>query len=172
MRAFAVPILSAMSVMAMIGVFADAATAESGWTDKKEQFRLTLPPGWKSDPDLTVGDFSIFKGPSGASLLIMVSAATGTPAEEIEAKRASLVRDNADLTYSFGPVINTRVGNEQAKSLETTYVRKDQPRGKRQSFSTTIVNHTDTQYEFLARKASAPYREALFRSPRRAVCDL
>ena len=159
-------LLSALLVVASLGGMVDRASAESSFTDKKRQFRLSLPASWKSDADMTIQDFSFIKGPSGASLLIISSPRKGTPQQEIEAKRAALEHDHPELIYRFGPITDAHVGNEEGKSFEATSVPKDQPRAKPAGLSSTIVNHNNTQYEFIFQNLGKRQRDRdeIFRS--------
>jgi hypothetical protein len=85
----------------------------------------------------------------GEVLLIVSSPQKGTPEQAAKAKRATLKKERPELIYSFGPITDTRVGSEDGKSFEATSVPKDQPRAKPESFSSTIVNHNNTQFEFM-----------------------
>jgi hypothetical protein len=56
-------IILSLLVAASLGAMVDQAPAESSFTDEKKQFRLTLPAGWKFDPDKVFEDHSFIDGP-------------------------------------------------------------------------------------------------------------
>ena len=120
--------------------------SDSSWTDPQGRVRVNIPAGWKVGTQLDT--FFLFDGPSGALFTIITNAQSGTPEQESASKRAGLSR-NADTTYTFGPTKDARVGNEPGKSFDFTTAPKSQPSAAPKANSSTIVNHGNTQYEFL-----------------------
>ena len=157
MRSFPSVTITAAVALALLGAAVDRVSAQAHWTDGKKRLQLTLPAGWNEE--LQTEALVQFEGPSGSSLIIFINPATGAPAQALEAKRASLVRDNRGTTYKFGPIADVRVGVEPGKSFEFATVPRSQPNAAPQSYSTTFVSRGNTQYEFM------------FTSPRRGVVE-
>jgi precorrin-3B methylase len=137
-----------LALLIITGLLATAfgASGDSAWTDRHGRLRLTLPTGWTVFNE--IDQLADFKGPADAGLVIFMNPQTGTPAQEIEAKRESLQR-STDYTYTFGLVKDARVGSETGKSLDISSVEKNNPRAAPDTFTSIIVNHKNTQYEFI-----------------------
>lgn len=162
MRPFVLMTMKTFVALALLGAAIDRGLAQSSWTDKKERLRLTIPTGWKAELD---GEgVLLFEGPSGAILSVFITPQTGAPAQASEEKRASVVRANPTLMYKFGPVTDVRVGNEPGKSLEFTTVPRSRPAAAPRSFSFSIVNHGNMQYDFTFSDARRATTDAILRS--------
>ncbi|GEM_PF-4239737 len=118
------------------------------WMDPKGLVTFKYPTGWTAtqDPADTAG-VVLLRSPDGLYLYVdLYDPQQGSIAQEIQFARDNHAK-NATFTYTDGPVLDATVGGEPAKTMSSTYVRKDNPNV---TFAnrTWAVNHVGREFFF------------------------
>jgi serine/threonine-protein kinase len=126
------------------GAFAATMT----WTDPKGLVKVQYPNGWTVTQDTNVKTNVLeLDGPDGTFFYLDIyDPQTGTnPSDEIADVRSSHAKDTT-FTYVDGPVVDTKVGGEPAKTFPYTFTAKDKPSAAPLTGVIWDVNHNGKEY--------------------------
>ncbi|MGI8854753.1 MAG: protein kinase domain-containing protein [Thermomicrobiales bacterium] len=131
-------------VFATNGAFANTTT----WTDPKGLVKLQYPNGWTVTTDANVKSNVLqLNGPDGTFFYLDIydPQTAANLNDEIADVRSGHAKDTT-LTYTDGPVGDTNVGGEPAKTFPYTYVTKNKPGAATLTGSVWDVNHNGKEY--------------------------
>jgi hypothetical protein len=126
------------------GAFAATMT----WTDPRGLVKVQYPNGWTVTQDTNVKTNVLeLDGPDGTFFYLDIyDPQTGTnPSDEIADVRSSHAKDTT-FTYVDGPVVDTKVGGEPAKTFPYTFTAKDKPSAAPLTGVIWDVNHNGKEY--------------------------
>jgi eukaryotic-like serine/threonine-protein kinase len=118
------------------------------WTDPKGLVKMQYPSGWTVTQDTNVKTNVLeLDGPDGTFFYLDIyDPQTGiSPSDEIADVRSSHAKDTT-FTYTDGPVVDTKVGGEPAKTFPYTFTAKDKVGAAPLSGVIWDVNHNGKEY--------------------------
>jgi serine/threonine protein kinase len=120
------------------------------WTDPKGLVRIKHPENWKETIDDTFqGNYLELDSPDDTYFYVDIfDNAKALDAEVNEYLTGH--KNSTKLTYTDGPVSDTKVGGEAAKTFTFTYVPKDKPSSATQTGQIWVVNHGGKEYVLTA----------------------
>jgi eukaryotic-like serine/threonine-protein kinase len=125
-----------------------AFAATTSWTDPKGLVKVQYPNGWTVTQDTNVKSNVLeLDGPDGTFFYLDIyDPQTGaSPSDEIADVRSSHAKDTT-FTYTDGPVVDTKVGGEPAKTFPYTFTAKDKVGAAPLSGVIWDVNHNGKEY--------------------------
>ena len=125
-----------------------AFVALTTWTDPKGLVRVQYPTGWTATQDANVKTNVLeLDGPDGTFFYLDIyDPQTGTNLnDEIADVRSTHTKDTT-FTYVDGPVADTKVGGEPAKTFPYTYTTKNKVGAAPLNGSVWDVNHNGKEY--------------------------
>lgn len=129
------------------------------WTDPKGLVRLQYPTGWSVTKDPAVqSNILELDGPDGTFFFLDLydPQTAANLNDEIADVRSSHTKDTM-FTYADGPVSDTRVGGEPAKTFPFTYTARNTPGATTLSGQIWDVNHSGKEF-LLTGNSNAAHR--------------
>jgi serine/threonine protein kinase len=127
----------------------------TAWSDPKNLVAVQYPSAWTvtTDPAVKASVLEL-DSPDGPAFFVDIydPQTAGTVNEEIQSIRTAHGKDTK-FTYTDGPVSDTKVGGEPARTFAYTYVAKDKPNAAPFSQQVWEVNHSGKEYVITSNSA-------------------
>jgi len=117
------------------------------WTDPNGNLKLQYPSSWSATTDSTdTNNILRLQSPDGSYFYIdLYDPQTGTIDKEIQDFRDVRTKSQK-FTDTLGPVADTKIGGEPAKTYPFTYLSKSNPSGPSSNARDYEVNHAGKEY--------------------------